>query len=516
MKKIKIITYSIFALSLLSSCDKEFLTLYPEGNLNEGNFFLSTEDFETALVGAYVPLRDVASIAYFMDEIRADNSTYIYNARDRGNASIENIETYLNQADNATTYARYQADYNGISRTNIILDNMEDIAFEMSDEDKNRIIGEAKALRAFYYFDLARNYGGVPLHLNQVTTIEETALPRATLDELYAQILSDLTDAIPLLPDPIFSGSQTGRMNKGSASTALAHVYLRLEEYDNAIPLLRDVTQMDYELLPDFRDIFNPANKGNQEIIFAVQYQSGNTGQESNFIYRFTPITTDTQEILGVSFNNTIGGWNVPAENLINLFEPGDQRFDASIGVIEGTDDDQGYIPSGVESAVGYTPTPGVDYHYFTKKYYYPPYPNLNQNTDQNWPVYRYSEVLLMLAESLNETGASAEALTYLNQVRTRAFGSGNGQITETDQTNLRGIIAEERRLELVFENKRYQDLIRTDRAIPVMTEFGEEQKEKFPFLLPQAYNIEKYKLLYPIPQRELELNPLLVQNPGY
>ena len=518
MRQIKILLSLSIALFLMGSCNKTFLEINPEGNLNEAIFFKSTQDFKQAVNGAYTPLRDVANVAYFMDEIRADNARYDYDARDRGNAITENLTNFLDAADNPSILTRYQADFQGISRSNVILDRIQDINFTMTEADKNQITGEAKALRAHYYFDLVRNYGGVPLSMHEVRLSGDAFLARSTEEEVYIQIISDLKDAINLLPAPTFAAAQTGRMTKGSATTELAAVYFQRKDYVSAIPLLQSVTQMGYMLFPNFRDIFNPSNKnGNKEIIFDVQYQSGTTGQSSNFIYRFTPKTPNTMNILGVSFNNTIGGWNVPTEDLMNNFESEDSRFDASVGIIEGTlDAGSNFIPAKVVSAVNYVESPGVIAKYFAKKYYYPPYPALNQNTDQNWPIYRYSDVLLMLAECLNETNKSAEALPYLNQVRSRAFGAGKGQINVADQSGLRAIITKERRTELAFENKRYQDLIRTEQAIPVLTAYGNAQKQKFPYLLPQSYNVTKERLLYAIPLREIDLNPKLTQNPGY
>lgn len=518
MRQAKIFIYLTLAIAVLGSCKKSFLTLYPEGNLNEGNFYKSTVDFQQAVVGAYAPLRDVATMAFYMDENRADNTMYDYNAKDRGNALAENLENFLDASDNPLILTRYQADFNGVSRTNVILDRLETISFKMTDADKNQIVGETKALRAHYYFDLVRNYGGVPLQLHEVKSPADAFAARATSEDVYTQIIADLTDAINLLAAPTFAAAQTGRVTKGTAATELGAVYLQRKEFAKAIPLLQSVTQMGYTLFPNYRDVFNPANKNsNKEIIFDVQFQSGTTGQSSNFIYRFTPITTNTLNILGVSFNNTIGGWNVPTDDLVNSFEPGDSRFDASVGIIEGTlDANTNFTPTRVVSAVNYTAPAGVVAKRFTRKYYYPPYPALNQNTDQNWPLYRYSDVLLMLAECLNETGKPGEALPFLNQVRTRAFGAGNGQITVTDPTALRTIIAHERRVELAFENKRYQDLIRTGQAIPVLTAYGAKMKQQYGYLLPQTYNVTQNRLLYAIPLREIQLNPKLVQNPGY
>jgi tetratricopeptide (TPR) repeat protein len=517
MRQRKIFIYLAFAVTLLGSCKREFLTIYPEGNLNEGNFYRSTQDFQQAVNGAYVPLRDIANNAYWMDEMRSDNAHYDFNSQDRGNATTENLVDFIDQSNNVIVQNRYGACFNGVSRTNIVLGRLAAINFTMADADKNQIMGEAKALRAHYYFDLVRNYGGVPLHLNEVKTPSEAFLPRATAEQVYTQVIADFTDAINLLPAPTFAAAQTGRVTKGMAATELAMVYLQRKEYAKAIPLLQSVTQMGYTLFQNFRDVFNPANKNaNKEIIFDVQFQSGTTGQSSNFIYRFTPITTNTLNILGVSFNNTIGGWSVPTDDLVSTFEAGDTRFDASIGIIEGTLSGSSFIPARVVSAVNYTAPAGVVAKRFARKYYYPPYPALIQNTDQNWPLYRYSDVLLMLAECLNETGKPGEALPYLNQVRTRAFGAGNGQISTTDQAALRAIIAKERRTELAFENKRWQDLIRTVQAITVMNAYGVKLKQQFGYLLPQTYNVTQDRLLYPIPIREIQLNSQLVQNPGY
>lgn len=510
---------ALLALCMASACSKDFLTLYPQGNLNEGNFYASEADFQLAVVGAYVPLRDVANNAYFMDEMRADNAEYFYYAKDRGNQTAENLTNFLDEPNNVINQNRYQADYNGISRTNVILDRLESITFTMSDAVRNQVVGEAKALRGHYYFDLVKNYGGVPLYLHEVITSDQAYLPRSSADSVYDQIIADLTEAINLLPKPDFTAAQTGRTTKGSASMELAAVYMQRKQYDKALSLLQSVEGMGYDLFANFRDVFNPANKNsNKEIIWDVQYQSGNTGQQSNFPYRFTPLTPNTTVILGVNFKNTIGGWNVPTPDLYELFETGDTRLDASIGVIEGTlDESSDFVPSKVVSTVvNYTPPADTEIRWFCKKYYYPPYPNINQNTDQNWPLYRFSDALLSLAECLNETGQSASALAPLNRVRTRAFGSGKGQITTTNPDELRIIIANERRRELAFENKRWPDLIRTDQAISVMKAYGIEAKARHPYLLPQTYNVTTERLLYPIPQRERDLNTALTQNPGY
>ena len=505
---------------LFASCKKDFLTLYPEGNLNEGIFYKSDADFQQAVVGAYTPLRDIANNAFWMDEMRSDNATYDYYAKDRGSAARENISTFLDDATNGVTLVRYQANYTGINRVNAILDHLATNT-TMSDSLKNLITGEAKALRGHYYFDLVRNFGGVPLHLHETTKYDDAYLARGTAEEVYNQVISDLKEARNLLPAPSFADGQTGRINKGVATTELAAVYMQRKDYASAVPLLQEVTKMGYTLLTNFRDIFNPTNKlasKNKELILDVQYQSGTTGQSSAFVYRFIPNMPSTTLLLGVNFNvNGYGGWDIPSDDLMNVFEAGDSRLDASVAVVAGhMNDNQDFVADTVASVVNYTPKPGAVVKYFSRKDYYPPYPNLNQNTDQNWPLYRYGDVLLMLADGLNETGAPGQALIYLNQIRQRAFGNADHAITTTDQTQLRAAIALERRRELAFENKRWQDLIRTDQAIPVMTAYGAKAKQQFPYMLPQSFTVTQDKLLYPIPQNEMNLNKQLVQNPGY
>jgi hypothetical protein len=127
--------------------------------------------------------------------------------------------------------------------------------------------------------------------------------------------------------------------------------------------------------------------------------------------------------------------------------------------------------------------------------------------------LYRYADVLLMLAESLNEDGKPAEALPYLNQVRTRA---GLAPATSTDPAALRTIILHERRVELAFENHRWFDLVRTGQAIAVMNAFGVQQKLKYSYLLPKAYTVTQNRLIYAIPFREIQVNKALLQNPDY
>jgi hypothetical protein len=522
------VIYTILTFLLFSSCKNNFLNEFPEGQLNEKNFFKSTADFQQAVTGAYAPLRGaidatrgtyvagsgINNIAFFMDEMRSDNTHYDYNAKDRGGLGYEQIADFLDDAPNGVVLSRYRAAYTGISRTNVILDRLQTIDFTMTEADKNVITGEAKALRAHYYFDLVRHYGAVPLHLHEVKTAGDAFLARTGVDSIYQQIISDFTDALGLLAAPA-KFPQSGHITKGMVATELALVYMTQQKFDLAVPLLQSVTTMGYDLLPTYAEVFDPNKKNSIESIFEIQYKDGTDGQQGNLIYRFIPVTPNTLNILGITYNNTDGGWNVPTDDMIAAYEAGDKRLDESIAVIEGTlNSNTDFIPERIVSIVGYAgPPAGKIAKRFIKKYLHPPYTLVN-NTKDNWPVFRYADVLLMLAESLNETNKSGEALPHLNRVRRRA-GLLN-DITTTDQAQLREIIAKERRVELAFENKRWLDLVRTNKAVAVMNAHGLVMKATYGYLLPTSYNVNDNKLVFAIPFAERQINNKLTQNLGY
>lgn len=512
MKKIYFITAVLMIAG--SSCDDSFIDLSPEGQQSSASFFQTEPQLRQAVIAAYVPLRNLMENDYFLAEMRSDNTHYERSVT-RGTAyeMRDNIADFANDASNNYVYNVYKSCYNGISRANIVIERLE--TADISEEGRNEIEGQAKFLRAFFYFKLVRHFGGVPLYLTEVATAEEAFLPRSSEEEVYAQIISDVTDAIVKL-EPPGAFPQSGAATKGAATMLLAEIRMTRQEYDEAETLLITLPSMGYQLLPDYASVFSTANKNSHESIFEVQFMQGTQGeQQSNFIYLFLPRSRNTQIITGVATNNSgFGGYNNPTPDLINAYEPGDKRKDASIAIAEGTYDGSGFLNiSALKSIEGYTPpaSPKVGVPFIKK--YLNPHTDVN-NTDDNWPVYRYADALLLLAEALNEQGKSAEALVHLNQVRDRAFGVGVSPIVTTDQTALREILENERRVELAFENHRWHDLVRTGKAIEVMTAYGEEIKQRYDYLRPDSYTITPAKLLYPIPVFEIEINPDLTQNP--
>ncbi len=509
-----IIYFVIAACAGLQSCDSGFLDLTPDSEPNANDFYETEGQFEQALNGAYQPLRSlVGESGYLMGEMRSDNTHYDYYAPDRGIHIIrrENIDDFLDDSQNQWTNGYFNNSYVGIARVNTILSRIENADF--SQEAKDLIIGEAKFLRAYYYFNLVRYFGGVPLFLTEVLREEDAFLPRSSVEDVYRVIIDDANDAIAKLPTPAFP--QNGKANKGSASTLLAEVYMTMQDFEAAEPLLRSVATMGYALLPNYADVFRTANKNSRESVFEIQFMMGDHGQQIMFIYWFVQKTTNVELITGVTSNTlNYGGWNVPTEDMLAAYEEGDTRKDASIGIAEGVvAGDGSFVIEAVESSENYTQPAGKVAKPFVKKYLNPH--NRERNTDDNWPVYRYADVLLLLAECLNENGKSPEALEFINQVRQRA-GSLLPLVTETGQEALREIIARERRVELAFENHRWHDLVRTGSAIDVMTAHGEVMKARYGHISSNAYRVTPERLIFPIPYLEMQLNDLLTQNPGY
>jgi hypothetical protein len=500
---------------LASACKKSYIDLVPQDSLSPETFFQTDDQLEQAVAAAYVPLRDLLINDYHTSEMRSDNTHYIPNPNNRGTATVyrENVSDWNNDANNDYVNAVYYHCYTGISRANIVIGRTP-AALRATDAGKARADGQAKFLRAWNYYKLVRLFGGVPLYLKEVSKADDAFKNRSTADEVYAQIIADAKDAVnELLPPAKFP--QSGEATKGSATMLLADVYVTLKKYAEAETLLNTLPAMGYALNGNYADAFLPLNKNGKESLFEVQYLEGTAvgTQPNTVIFQFLPKTTSTVLITGTAFpSNTSGsGWNIPSFDLLNAYEPNDKRLDASIGIAEGVNDASFVMKiSAVKSAAGYVPAAGKSYVPFIKKYVHGPYV-ATTNSNDNWPIYRYAEALLLLAEVQNEQSKSP--LTALNAVRTRAGLPG---VTETDQSKLRDIILHERRVELAFENKRFHDLQRSTDGLSIMKAYASKAKITYTNLEANAFDIQAYKFLFPLPLPERNLNPAMPQNPGY
>jgi len=496
--KIKAILLAGMVSAGLTSCE-DFLNIAPQNAVTPENFFQSESDFRQAVDGIYAPLQQLYNneSTWAMGEMRSDNTQYFYNV-DYRLPYPEEIVDFINGAENDVSQHKYYINYDIINRANQVLNVIDAAPLEQA--VKNNFKGQALFLRALAYFDLVKYFGGVPLHLSPSKNMETAFLPRATAEEVYGQIRSDASAAAELLPNK--AAQQAGRATSGAAFTVLGDVYLNLKEWDKAEEALRKVEG--YDLLTDYAAIYNPTNKNHIESIFEVQYLEGTSlGLHSAFPYYFVPLTPNHSELTkGPQGSQSVpgSGWNIPTQDLLAAYEDRekDQRFNASIAFHTG--------PSPI-SDTSYVNLP------YIKKYQHTH--SIFGQSNQNFPVYRYAEVLLMLGESLNEQNQTAEAQGFLNQIRSRA---GLDPLNTSDQTELREAILKERRVELAFENKRWIDLVRTGKAVAVMNVYGSKLKSDpaYYYLSSATYNVNENHLLFPIPFLEIQINPDLQQNPGY
>jgi len=492
-KKILIIWLAGF---ILTSCQDEFLTIVPETALSSATFFTKEADFIQAVNGAYVPLRSIVNDrAWLLGEMHSDNTYYSRNILFGATEQQEDIADFAiptanGVTSNAHVLSQYRLDYQIIARTNQILASIDAVDFDV--DSKNNVKGQALFLRAYAYFELVRYFGKAPLHLTPVATRAEAALPLSSADELYQQIIKDASEAAALLPPK--SEQDPGRATSGAAKTLLGSVYIEQKKWAEAEAVLLDVVNSnEYELIPDYADVFSTStsNKNNIESVFEVQFLEGSAGLNGNFIYSFMPRPISPQELVtitGTSNPQPLDGEgnNTPTPDIIAAYEPGDERKDASIGYITlsgsfRTNKEYPYIKK------------------FAKTH------ALHGNHGTNWPIYRYAEVLLLLAEALNEQGKDGSS--YLNAVRSRA-GLGDAQ------GDMREAIFNERRVELAFENKRWFDLVRTGRAVEVITAYGnrikaDPQAYYYPAgAAPRSHAFTNLDLYYGLPADEAALSP--------
>lgn len=492
----KNIIYIFFATLTLSSCNDSFLELPSKTQLSTATFFKSENDFKQGINAAYAPLRTLyngaglnGSGAFYMGEMRSDNSTYMYNPGFRATQNQEAIADFTNDAANTVSTLRYVTDYQIIARANQVLVPIDAVTF--AEDSKNNIKGQAFFLRALAYFDLVQYFGKIPLHLIPVVNREEASLPLSEIEAIYTQIIKDATEAGRLLP--VKSKQEVGRATSGAAKTLLANVYVVQKKWALAETLLKEVIDSgEYSLLGDYASIYTNANKNSRESVFEVQFKEGTEGFASTFIYEFLPMpisATQVSSIMGAgnpqALNNQ--GYNIPTPDLINAYEDGDKRKAASIANVELN---------------------GRSYPYIKK--YIQPHAQ-SGITGVNWPVYRYAEVVLLYAEVLNEAGKTTDAAKFLNQVRTRA---GLADTKAASQVDLRNAIIAERRVELAFENKRWLDLVRTGTAQSVMSAYGARVKSNptayyFPAgVTPPPAAYQTITTTFPLPASESLLSP--------
>ena len=472
MKKI-IPASLLFSFLFIFSCSNDFTSLAPHSERNVENFYKTPGDIEIAVNGIYDALQGGGTYGtttefatggtggyWVLTEIRSDNT-------DQGpdvtglSLQVAVLNRFEEDALNEIPQGAWIESYQGIARANAVLTRIVDVDFG-SRQDKDIFIGEALFLRSLFYYNLALLFGNIPMPLTETVSIS-AQVPAATV---FTQLITDLTDAASKLPD-VHPSTVGGRATKGAAQTLLARVYLTVGNNSAAETALRAIISSGvFQLVPNYEDLWGPANELNIESIFEVQFQSGLATEGSGYPQAFAASAT---QVGGFPVNQR----NRPTVDMINAYEPGDLRFEASMDTTFFTSERERYVRK-------YLSVPAGD-----------------QDGDNNWIVFRYADVLLMLAEAIGDGG---EAYGLINQLRTRA---GLADIDANTAGTFEDKLLQERRVELAFENHRWYDLLRFGKAQEVMQ--AHSAGATLNTFVDPAFTFTG-QLLYAIPQREVDL----------
>jgi len=474
---------------------KKFLQKDLQGTLTQQSFPVSPSDALLATNATYEAIREwfYHSGGYPILDIMSDDARKGSNPNDQAS----NLNPYDNFTFSPTQDGLdrwWNTLYVGVKRANVVIEKIP--AIQMDETLKTRYIAEVRFLRGLIYFDFVRAWGGVPL---VTTTDPPLKLPRASANDVYSLIISDLQFAVDKLPEKSdYPVADLGRATKGAAKAMLARVYLFQRDFVNAEKYAMEVINSgQYGLEPVYTD----ANGVN-----------GNNGIES--VFEIGALQAESTEGGGDQYANTQGvrgtpnrGWGFdrPTIDLRNSFETGDPRYKSTVINIKDTIDGVIILGDGSTPKITYDDQGNIiEIECYNRKVWVP-----GNNTITEWGhhrrLIRYSDVLLMASESLNENNKPGEALIYLNMVRARARQGNNSilpDITVTDQAELRDIIFNERRHELAMEGWRFWDVIRTGRAAQILGPLG--------------FITGKHELL-PIPQSEIDISQgSLLQNPNW
>jgi hypothetical protein len=467
LKLYSLIAAGTFVLSVQSGCKKDFLDKQPSNQVTADVAFVDAAGAEKLLRGMYDGMYNDYNIWDFMTngDVTADNA---YAGGDNP-ANIQ-IDLFTANSTNGNVGRDWGALYSDIKNANEVLENVpliQDAKLDAGNR-RNQILAEASGVRAYQYFNLVRLFGAAPLILKTPANLSEMQPAKASVDALYAQIIKDLEFA---LANASTTAANKGIFTKGVANALLAKVYAtkpspdwaKVNQYCDA------VIGGGYSLYPNFSGLFDAANENNSEAIWEMQFD-GYSGQHGNWM---PGVITGT-------------GWkrfNTPTNDLVKAF-----------------DDEGDVIRKNASISFKNVSTDGWSDNFWTKANY--PFINKYRADDKSDSyIIRLADILLLKAEAQNETSAAgwAQSKVIVDQIRRRVNLAGT---PAADQALMRLAIEKERRLELAFEGHRWFDLVRTNRAIAVMN----AQKDGSGNSL--NYNVTAAKILFPIPQAELDRNP--------
>lgn len=418
---------------------------------------------------------------FIVGDIASDDVKKKWNP-DGDQAWMDQVQSFNFTSSNQAFNGQWSYDYEGISRANLAISYLTDAAITakiaIDPALKNRLLGEAYFLRAFYYFDLVNNFGDVPLLLKPLQSFSDaySVAKRETKANVSAQISSDLAQAKTLLPNSKYSDpSDKWRASKGAVLAMQAKVALYSEKWPEVISIVTELEGLNfYSLNSNYFDSFDVAKEGTEnEVIFAYDHQSGQTPRKGNGLC--APLDW---------------GFIAPTDNFLAEFEANDPRLAYTVNVTD----------KAVYKLLGATNT--------TYKG--------NDDAPSNKIYIRLADVLLWKAEAYNETGMYPQAIVIINAIRNRARTgvsvSGtlppvgtlpDRSVASVDKTQIKGWLMHERRVELGFESQRFNDLKRWKIAKQVLGALGK--------------NFQDFNYVYPIPQGEIDKSGgTITQNSGY
>jgi starch-binding outer membrane protein, SusD/RagB family len=513
----KYLSYTIFILCLgLLSCN-DVIDVYPTSNLNTGTYYKTVEEVQAGLTGCYNGLQKTIASEWQFTELRSDNSKMGFaGSTSSTNRDLSDMDMFLPATTHQAMYTYWLATYNNIRNANIVLQrlgatydpssgsiNVGKIDIPMSDSTQRQMVGEALFIRSYHYFNLVRLFGGVFVVHTPILAAESKTINRSSADDCYKLITADLLKATTIMSPTAFSkisAANKGKATVWAAKALLGKVYLTLNKKTEAIAQLQDViTNSGHGLQTTYANVFATTNELNSEILFAIRFKAGGLGLGTSFGNDFAALNSGSAII-----NGSGRGFNYPTLEFDSAYIATDARKAVTIGVF-GT---------------------GTAAQSYVKKFLAPVI--LTDDGETDFPILRYADVLLMMAEAQGYIPAS---ITLINQVRTRTT-LGNLPATVNTVALFEQALANERRFEFAFENQRWFDLLRYNTTLTtikaedvIKNNFAKEYTKHYATypppiltLLQLQGNVTADHLLLPIPQHEIDTNTglTIAQNPGY
>ena len=471
-----------------TGCGEDFLDRSDPGAMTTDKLYHTKEDFDAALAGCYQSIMGPATDNVWFGDIAGDN---VYITRYQPSGTMRDIDQLVVSAQDGSLNTYWANNYRTIQRANILISELENSS--VSDNDIKIFAAEAQFLRAYSYFNLVRIFGGVPLYdeLVDIETIYTT--PRSSTEEVLDFVISDLNeaknvDSYRTAEDLATAG---GKASTVAAKTLLGKAYLWKKDFANAETTLADVVATSGKQLEDLSVLYDSDNPFNNEIIFSINYDRVN-GFSSPFVGTTVPYNSPVGSIYPNITSKYGSGYLMVEQYTAGKFDPQDLRARL--------------IDTLIFENLGL-----IDTNVFSRKYV-DTLTTFNGWSGSNTIILRYADVLLMYAEALNENGKTTQAYQYINQVRSRAE---IGDLPEGySKQQMFEALADERQKEFLLEGDRWFDLIYRG------FDFLKSEMEAY---IPNAYleqnrilTVKDNCMLFPIPESQRQVKPVLEQNPGY